>query len=78
MPVSLMVNPDLLTILKELNIYISEYEDLHFNYDSAYSKLIEHFKTQSLKGFGIQDQQEINAVAQRFPGVNEDLHRIRD
>ena len=36
------------------NIYISTMEGWAFVYESAYRKLIKHFKTDSLKGFGVE------------------------
>jgi DNA mismatch repair protein MutS len=58
-PISLMVNQELIQILKSLKIYLTDYEDSNFNYDGCYSLLIDHFKTQSLKGFGIEEHNQI-------------------
>ncbi len=58
-PITLMVNNELISILHDLNIYISEYEDFNFNTDYCYSILTEKFSTNSLNGFGIENENEM-------------------
>ncbi len=58
-PITLMVNNELISILRDLNIYISEYEDFNFNTDYCYSILTEKFNTKTLNGFGIENEKEI-------------------
>lgn len=41
-------------VLKNRNTF--KLEDWAYQYDYAYEKLTQHFKTKSLKGFGIEDQ----------------------
>lgn len=40
------------------NYYSFKMEDWSFNHDFCYDKLIQHFKTNSLKGFGLDDEKE--------------------
>lgn len=55
--------------------YTSQLEDWAFQYDYAYEKLTQHFKTKSLKGFGIEDMHEaITAAGAIFAYLVEDTH----
>ncbi len=42
-------------LLKYNSFYFFKMEDWYFNYQITYEKLISHFKTNSLKGFGIEN-----------------------
>ena len=44
------------------NILVSTYHNWISNYQSCYEKLLEHFKTKSLKGFGIE-QDELSIIS---------------
>lgn len=59
--------------LKNKNVF--KLEDWAFKYPYAYEKLISHFKTQSLKGFGIEDSKlGITAAGAIFAYLVEDTH----
>jgi DNA mismatch repair protein MutS len=66
-PQELLVQKRDLEVIKSLlgerfRVLYSKVDDWMFNADYAYELLINHFKTQSLKGFGIEDMQ-IGVVA---------------
>lgn len=50
-------NDDIKNIIKQRNIHalLSEVEDWVFDFSYGYEKLIDHFKTRDLRGFGIQE-----------------------
>ncbi len=51
------------SIIKEQNIYISEYPQFTFEHDTAVDSLLSHFKVKSLTGYGISEQSPcINAA----------------
>ncbi len=55
--------------------YSFQLEDWAFQYDYAYEKLVQHFKTQSLKGFGIEEMKlAIVAAGAIFAYLVEDTH----
>ncbi|MDR1876276.1 MAG: DNA mismatch repair protein MutS [Flavobacteriaceae bacterium] len=55
--------------------YSFQLEDWAFQYDYAYEKLTKHFKTQSLKGFGVEDMKPaIIAAGAIFAYLVEDTH----
>lgn len=59
--------------LKNKNVF--KLEDWAFRYPYAYEKLTSHFKTQSLKGFGIEDfKLGITAAGAIFAYLVEDTH----
>lgn len=41
--------------LRDLGVIVTPQEDWCFGYDFAYESLLRHFKTHSLKGFGVED-----------------------
>ncbi len=45
------------TLRNRVDVVFTKVDDWVFNYDYAYELLINHFKTQSLKGFGIEEMQ---------------------
>jgi len=60
-------------IIKSKNIFTME--DWAYNYDYAYEKLTSHFGTNSLKGFGIEEQKlSIIASGAIFAYLVEDTH----
>ncbi|CAI9682563.1 DNA mismatch repair protein MutS [Elizabethkingia anophelis] len=60
-------------VLKNRNTF--KLEDWAYQYDYAYEKLTQHFKTKSLKGFGIDDQKlAIVASGAIFAYLVEDTH----
>ncbi|OPC38570.1 DNA mismatch repair protein MutS [Elizabethkingia miricola] len=60
-------------VLKNRNTF--KLEDWAYQYDYAYEKLTQHFKTKSLKGFGIDDQKlAIVASGGIFAYLVEDTH----
>jgi len=60
-------------IIKDKNIFTME--DWAYNYDYAYEKLTSHFGTNSLKGFGIEEQKlSIIASGAIFAYLVEDTH----
>ncbi len=55
--------------------YSFQLEDWAFQYDYAYEKLTSHFKTQSLKGFGVKEMKlAIIAAGAIFAYLVEDTH----
>jgi len=59
----------------EVQAYSYKLEDWAFQYDYAYEKLTNHFKTNSLKGFGIEDMKlAIIAAGAVFAYLVEDTH----
>ncbi|MBI5207708.1 MAG: DNA mismatch repair protein MutS [Candidatus Firestonebacteria bacterium] len=56
-----MLNDPVIQITKKTipGIKISECDDLYFSRDYAYETLLKHFKTHSLKGFGIDDNETL-------------------
>jgi len=60
-------------IIKDKNVFTME--DWAYNYDYAYEKLTSHFGTNSLKGFGIEEQRlSIMASGAIFAYLVEDTH----
>ncbi len=47
--------PDDIRWLRDLGMLVTPQEDWCFGYDFAYETLLRHFKTHSLKGFGVED-----------------------
>ncbi|MDR3271924.1 MAG: DNA mismatch repair protein MutS [Flavobacteriaceae bacterium] len=59
----------------EAQTYSYKLEDWAFQYDYAYEKLTHHFKTNSLKGFGIEDMKlAVVAAGAVFAYLVEDTH----
>lgn len=66
-------NQEIPTRLKSRNAF--KMEDWAFQYHFAYEKLTQHFNTQSLKGFGVEDQKlAIIAAGAIFAYLVEDTH----
>jgi DNA mismatch repair protein MutS len=53
-PMSLGVNTDVLTLLKNHNVFVNHVDDRSFRTDNASRQLNNHFKVHSVDGFGVQ------------------------
>jgi DNA mismatch repair protein MutS len=54
-PLTLMVNHDVMDILKKSGVFITDYDDRYFQYDNSFRKLTTQLDVTSLDGFGIQN-----------------------
>lgn len=50
-------------VIRTKKIALSEFEQWHFNYDIAQKSLCEHFKTNNLKGFNLENKQTATTAA---------------
>ncbi|MDI6738548.1 MAG: DNA mismatch repair protein MutS [Nanoarchaeota archaeon] len=57
-PFSLAVNSDLMQTLRKNGLFITKYDDRHYGKHSAMNYLTTHFRTQTMQGFGIDDNSE--------------------
>ena len=58
-----MVYHEIMQILKKSNIYVTDFDDRHFQYDNSFRNLTQHFNVSTLDGFGIeQEATSINAA----------------
>ena len=55
-PATLEVNKELIDKIKELRMFINNFDDSFFDYDYAKQRLNEHFNTLTLDGFGLKDK----------------------
>ncbi len=53
-PQSFKENKSMSNFLQNCHLYCNFYDDWNFDFNNAYQKLIEHFKVNSLKGFGCE------------------------
>ncbi len=53
-PESFAVNGDFLVLLEKEKIFVTKFPDSSFNNDDAARTLLEHFRTNSLRGFGLE------------------------
>jgi len=63
LPESLMVNQELVSAIKKLDVYVNKFDDYYFKYENANQILQEHFNIQSLAAFGLQDQEKSQLVS---------------
>lgn len=62
-PLTLLVNKELITNMEKNNIYVTNYDDRHFSYDNSINKIKTHFNVSSIEGFGINaESNAVNAI----------------
>ncbi len=61
LPFSLSVNQELLRNISKIGVFVTKFDDKHFMHDIAKLSLLNHFKIDSLEGFGIEETKLVNA-----------------
>ncbi len=62
-PLTLMVNHEVMGVLKKSGVFVTDLDDRHFAFDNASQTVQKHFNVASLEGFGISNSsQAINAA----------------